>query len=213
MIYGNWLATMDLRTGAPTFGTPEANLATYAVGQLARRLGVPLRLGGQYTASKIADGQAMQESADVMNSAILSGANLLLQAAGWLESGMTAGYEKFVMDLDHCGQIARMMEGLTLDENQLGTEAFRQAGAGENFLAVGHTQRNFETANYISPLVDTGPFEHWAEKGREDIQVRANRHWKEMLAGFEAPAFDPGVDEALTDFVARPKWKMPDEWY
>ena len=139
VVYGNFLTTMNLKSGAPTFGTPESVLSTYAIGQLCRRLGLPLRCGAHYTASKTADGQAMQESADSMNAGLLAGANFVLHAAGWLEGGLTFGYEKFVMDLDRCGMIHRMLEGLTIDDNELATDAFREAGPGVAFLGTAHT--------------------------------------------------------------------------
>lgn len=213
VVYGNFLTTVDLKSGAPTFGTPEANLSALAIGQLCRRLGLPLRCGGHLTASKSADGQAMQESADSMTAGLMAGANYVLHAAGWLEGGLTMGYEKFVMDLDRCGMMQRLLAGLTIDENELGTEAYRQAGPGDNFFGVAHTLKNFETANYRSDLADTSSFEQWEETGRETIEQRANRRWKEMLANYETPAMDPAIDEALQDFIARKKQTVGDEWY
>ena len=213
VVYGNFLTTVNLKSGAPTFGTPEANLSALAIGQLCRRLGLPLRCGGHLTASKAADGQAMQESADSMTAGLMAGANYILHAAGWLEGGLTMGYEKFVMDLDRCGMMQRMLSGLTIDDNQLGTEAYRQAGPGENFFGVAHTLKNFETANYQSDLADTSSFEQWEENGRETIEQRANRRWKEMLARYKTPPMDPAIDEALQDFIACKKQSVGDEWY
>lgn len=213
VVYGNFLTTLDLKSGAPTFGTPEANLSALAIGQLCRRLGLPLRCGGHLTAAKSADGQAMQESADSMTAGLMAGANYVLHAAGWLEGGLTMGYEKFVMDLDHCGMMQRLLDGLTIDDNELGTAAYREAGPGENFFGAAHTLRNFETANYQSELADTSSFEQWEENGRETIEQRANRRWKAMLASYESPAMDPAIDEALLDFIARKKKAVGDEWY
>ena len=213
MVYGNFLTTMNLKTGAPTFGTPEANLSTFAIAQLCRRLGLPLRCGGHLTASKLADGQAMQESADGMMAGILAGSNFVLQAAGWLEGGLTIGYEKFVMDLDHCGMMLRMLGGLAIDDAGLAAEAYREAGPGQAFLGTAHTLAHFETANYLSDLADTASYEQWTEAGSEDLERRANRRWKEMLAEYEAPPLDPAVDEALMDFMARKKAAAPDQWH
>lgn len=212
-VYGNFLTTMDLRTGAPTFGTPEAGLATFAVGQLCRRLGLPLRCGGHYTASKTADGQAMQESADSMLSGLLAGANFVHQSAGWLEGGLTIGYEKFVMDVDHCGMLLRMLGGLGIDENSLAAEAYREAGPGGTFLGTGHTHKNFRTANFASALADSKPYEQWAEEGSSDMQQRANRRWKGILDDFQTPEVDPGIDEALLDFIGQRKDSQPDLWH
>ena len=213
MVYGNFLTTMDLKTGAPTFGTAESTLATYAIGQLARRLGLPLRCGAHYTASKVADGQAMQESADAMSAGILAGTNYVIHAAGWLEGGLVMSYEKFVMDLDRCGMLHRQLGGLTLDENALGFDAYLEAGPGGTHLATAHTLRNFETANHRSGLADTGSYEQWIEDGSNDSQQRANLVWKKMLADYQAPPIDPEVDAQLLAFIEEQKASMPDAWY
>lgn len=212
-IYGNFLTTLNLKTGAPTFGTPEATLSMYAIGQLCRRLGVPLRCGGHLTASKVADAQAMQESADSMHSALMAGGQFIIQAAGWLESGMAASYEKFVMDVDHCGNLQRLLGGLTIDDEQLARDAYREAGLGGTFLGVEHTQRHFKTANYPSALCDDDSFEAWTENGSEDMLRRANKRWKQMLADYQLPEMDPAVDESLRDFVEQKKRAVPDAWH
>jgi trimethylamine--corrinoid protein Co-methyltransferase len=155
----------------------------------------------------------MQESAAGMMAGILAGSNFVLQAAGWLEGGLTIGYEKFVMDLDHCGMMLRMLAGLAIDEDGLAADAYREAGPGEAFLGTAHTLANFETANYLSDLADTASYEQWVEDGRRDLEQRANRRWKEMLADYQAPLLDPAVDEALQDFVARKKSALPDQWH
>ncbi len=213
VVYGSFLTTMDLKTGAPTFGTPESSLACFVISQLCRRLGLPFRCGGHLTASKIADAQSMQESADTMNPAVMAGANFIFQAAGWLEGGLTIGYEKFVMDADRCGMIHRMAQGLSLDNNELAKDAFFEAGIGNNFLGVSHTMKNFETANYRAELLDTGSFEQWTDSGSKDMQQRAYEKWTNMLNDYEAPPIDPGVDEALKEFVLQRKALIPDAWY
>ena len=213
VVYGSFLTTMDLKTGAPTFGTPESSLATMAISQLCRRLGLPFRCGGHLTASKIADAQAMQESTDTMNPAIMAGANFIFQSAGWLEGGLTIGYEKFVMDTDRCGAIARMINGLSLDDEEFAQDAYREAGIGSNFLGVGHTMRNYKTANYRAELADTNSFEQWIENGGKDMQQRAYEHWTKLLREYEAPPIDPAIDEALLEFVKRKKSGMDDAWY
>jgi trimethylamine--corrinoid protein Co-methyltransferase len=213
VVYGSFLTTMDLKSGAPTFGTPESSLATLAISQLSRRLGLPFRCGGHLTASKTADAQAMQESTNAMNPAILAGANFIFQAAGWLESGLSIGYEKFVMDAEQCGAMYRLLRGLVVDDEELALDAYREAGTGTNFLGVGHTMRHYKTANYRADLSDANPYEQWIEEGGKDMQQRALTRWKQMLADYHAPAIDPGVDEALLDFVARKKASVKDAWY
>jgi trimethylamine--corrinoid protein Co-methyltransferase len=213
VVYGGFLTTMDLKTGAPTFGTPESRLAAFAFIQLGRRLGLPTRSGGHLTASKLADAQAMQESADTMTPAIMAGANFILQSAGWLEGGLTIGYEKFVMDADCCGAIQRMVQGLSLDENDLAADAYLEAGVGGNFLGVAHTMRNYRTVNYRAELADTNSFEQWLENGSKDMQQRAYEKWTKMLVAYEAPPIDPAVDQALLEFIAKKKASMEDAWY
>ena len=213
VVYGNFLTTMNLKTGAPTFGTPEANLSTFAIAQLCRRLGLPLRCGGHLTSSKVSDGQAMEEAADSMMAGLLAGSNFIFHAAGWLEGGLTMGYEKFVMDLDHCGMMLRMATGLKIDEASFAQDAYLESGPGGNFLASQHTLENFETANYMSDLSDTTSFEQWSEDGSLDMEKRANQKWKKMLYEYEAPSIDVAVDDALKDFVSKRKSEMTDEWH
>ena len=212
-VYGNFLTTMDLKSGAPTFGTAESSLATYAVGQMARRLGLPFRAGGHYTASKVADAQAMQESVDSIYPAILSGANFIHQAAGWLEGGLVVGYEKFILDVDRLGMLHRMFEGLTIDDNSLATSAYIENSPGENFLGTQHTAENFETANYRADLPDNNSFEQWTEDGSKDSQQRAYEKWNQMLEDYVEPALDKAIDEELLGFMRKKKESMPDEWY
>ena len=213
VVYGSFLTTMDLRSGAPTFGTPEAVLATYAMGQLARRLGLPLRCGGHYTAAKAADGQAMLESADAMGAAVLAGANFVHQSAGWLEGGLVMGYEKFMMDADHLGMLVRLMQGLVVDDDSLAADGFREAGPGTAHLGTAHTLGHFATANFDSALADTSSFEQWTEDGAQDMARRANGRWKQALADYEPPALDPSIDAELQAFMDDRKGSMPDMWY
>ena len=213
VVYGSFLTTMNLKSGAPTFGTPEANLSTFAIAQLCRRIGLPLRCGGHLTASKIADGQAMQESAASMMAGILAGSNFVFHAAGWLEGGLTMSYEKFAMDLDHCGMMVAMAGGMPIDTDSLAAGAYREAGPGEGFLGTAHTLAHFAAANYHSDLADTSSYEQWRDAGRMSAEQRANRRWKDMLADYQAPPLDAAIDEALIDFMARIKAETPDQWH
>ncbi len=213
VVYGNFLTTMNLKSGAPTFGTPEANLSTFAIAQLCRRLGLPLRCGGHLTASKVTDGQAMQESVASMMAGIMAGSNFIFHAAGWLEGGLTMSYEKFAADLDHCGMMLRMLAGLEISDDSLAADAYLEAGPGGNYLGSSHTLDHFETANYLSDLADTNSFEQWEDDGRLDLEQRGQRRWQAMLADYEAPPIDPAIDEALKDFMARKKASMPDQWH
>ncbi len=211
-VFGNFLTSVDLRSGSPTFGTPEPALGSFVAAQLARRVGLPLRCSGGFTSSKIPDAQAMQETVNALNTAVLCGANFVLHAAGWLEGALTIGYEKLVLDADYLGALHTFLAGLDLDENAFAMDAFHEVGPGNHFFGAAHTLANYETAFYESELADTGSFESWFERGQEDAVIRANRKWKAMLNAYEAPALDPAIDQALLDFMARRQASMPDIW-
>jgi trimethylamine--corrinoid protein Co-methyltransferase len=213
VIYGNFLSSMSLRSGSPTFGTPEPAIGSMVVGQLARRLNLPLRCAGSFTTSKLPDGQAMQESVMSMLSAIHCGANFILHAAGFLDGLLSMSYEKFMMDADFCGALHSYVNGVTVDENTLAMRAFQDVTPGGHYLGSAHTMANYTTAFFDSSISDDTPFETWAEAGQSDAATRANKRWKQSLAEYVAPRMDEAVDEALRDFIARTKAAMPDQWY
>jgi trimethylamine--corrinoid protein Co-methyltransferase len=210
VVMGSFASSMSMQSGAPTFGTPEPALVLYVMASLARRLGVPFRSGGSLCGSKIPDAQAAYESAATLQPTVLAGVNFVLHAAGWLEGGLACGYEKFVMDADQCGMMAVFAKGMDLSENGQALDAIRQNGPGQHFLGTAHTLANFETAFYRSEIADNNSFEQWQEDGALDAAQRANKIWKRMLAEYEAPPIDPGIDEALQDFIARRKASFPD---
>ncbi len=210
VIFGSFASSMSMQSGAPTFGTPEPSLVLYTVAALARRLGVPFRSGGHLCASKVPDAQAAYESAATMQATVLAGVNFVLHAAGWLEGGLAVGYEKFVMDADQCGMVARFVQGVDLSENGQALDAIRAGTPGQHFLGNPHTLANFESAFYVSEIADNNSFEQWQEEGAQDAERRASAIWKRMLAEYEAPPIDEAVDEALVEFVARRKAEFPD---
>jgi trimethylamine---corrinoid protein Co-methyltransferase len=210
-ILGNFLSSMSLRSGAPTFGTPEPALAYLAIGQLARRLGVPLRCGGNLCASKVADAQAAYESANSMWPAFFAGANFVLHSAGWLEAGLAMSYEKFVMDVDQLGAFHTLAHGISLDDNGFALQAFREIGPGKHYLGSAHTLANYQSAFYDFELADNNSYEQWSAEGAHDQLHRAHRRWQLLLESYEAPPLDPATDEALRDYVAQRKADMPDE--
>ena len=213
VIFGTFSSSMSMQSGAPTFGTPEPQLVLNVIGSLARRLGVPFRSGGGLCASKLPDAQAAFEAANTLQHAMLAGVNFMLHVAGWLEGGLAMGYEKFVMDADQAQMIQVFLGGIDLSENGQGLDAIREVGPGSHFLGSAHTRANFETAFYRSPVADNNSYEQWESEGGLDCAARANRLWKEMLAGYEAPPIDEGVDEALRDFIAERKASQPDMSY
>lgn len=213
VVFGTFGSSISMQSGAPTFGTPEPSLVLFIAGQLARRLGIPFRSGGGLCASKIADAQAAYESANTLQSAMLGGVNFMLHTAGWLEGGLTMGYEKFIMDADQAGMMQVMMNGVDLSENGQALDAIREVGPGSHFLGCAHTQANFETAFYRSNVADNNSFEQWEIEGSQDSAQRAHGVWKGMLASYEGPALDEAMDAALLDFMERRKAEFPDSSY
>ena len=213
VIYGNFLSSMALRSGSPTFGTPEPAIGSLVVGQMARRVGLPLRCSGAFTSAKVLDGQAMLESAVSMQAAILCGANFILHSAGWLEGGLAMGYEKFVVDADFCGALHRYLAGIDLSDEQFALDGFREVGPGKHFFGAEHTLRHYETAFWDSWVADSTSFEQWRDGGERRVEERAADKVAELLAAYEPPPIDAAVDEALRDFIARRKAEMPDMWH
>ena len=213
VVFGTFGSSISMQSGAPTFGTPEPGLVLFVAAALARRLGVPFRSGGGLCAAKTADAQAAYESANTLQHAMLAGVNFMLHVAGWLEGGLVMGYEKFVMDADQAGMMQVFLQGVDLSENGQAMDAIREVGPGAHFLGCAHTQANFETAFYRSPVADNNSFEQWEADGAMDAERRANALWKGMLERYEPPPIDPGIDEALQEFMARRKAEMPDASY
>ena len=210
VIMGAFVTSIDMNSGAPTFGTPEAAHITYGVGQLARRLNLPYRSGGSFCGSKLPDAQAAYETANSLNMALLAGVNFMLHACGWLEGGLVSSYEKFVMDADQLGALHHLAQGVMMDTNGQAMDALREVGPGGHFLGCEHTQANFKTAFWRSDLFDYKPFETWAEEGARDTQALAGERVSKMLGDYQTPALDEGIHDALNDYVARRKSEMPD---
>lgn len=210
VVLGSFASSLSMQSGAPTFGTPEPALVLYAMAALARRLGVPFRSGGALTASKLADAQAAYESTNTMQPTVLGGVNFVLHAAGWLEGGLTMGYEKFVLDHDQLGMWHAFARGVDLSPNGQAIDALLTNEPGTHFLGHPHTLANFETAFYRSPVADNSSFEQWSLEGGIESARRANPIWKRMLAEYEPPPIDDAVDEELREWIERRKASFPD---
>ncbi|MEY8883225.1 trimethylamine methyltransferase family protein [Donghicola sp. XS_ASV15] len=210
VIFGTFVSSIDMNSGAPTFGTPEASLILYGAGQLARRLGLPFRSGGSLCGSKLPDAQAAYETANTLNAALMGGVNFMLHSCGWLEGGLVSSYEKFVMDADQLGVLHRIAEGVKFDENAQAMDAIREVGPGGHYLGCAHTQANFKDAFWRTNVLDYKPFETWYEEGARDTQTLASIKVKKMLSDYQQPALDPAINEALAAYVAEKKASMPD---
>ncbi len=210
VVFGSFASSMSMQTGAPTFGTPEPALVLFTVAALARRLGVPFRSGGNFTASKTPDAQAAYESAMTMYPALLAGTNFVLHAAGWLEGGLVAGYEKFVLDADQLGAARALLEGVDMSPNGLALDTMIENGPGQHFLGTAHTLANYESAFWTSEAANNDSYEQWKDEGEIDSVTRANTIWKERLAAYEQPPFDDAIDAELQDYIARRKSELTD---
>ncbi len=213
VVFGTFASSVSMQSGAPTFGTPEPTLVMSVCAALARRLKVPFRSGGGLCGSKIPDAQAAYEAANTMSMAALVGVNFMLHTAGWLEGGLSMGYEKFVLDADQAGMLPALLGGVDLSENGQALSALREVGPGKHFLGCQHTQDNFETAFYRSEIADNNSFEQWESEGSKDAWQRADVRCKAMLESYEAPTLDPAIDEALQAFMTTRKESFPDANY
>ncbi|MGC9419482.1 MAG: trimethylamine methyltransferase family protein [Rhodovulum sp.] len=210
MIFGAFVTSIDMNSGAPTFGTPEASQILYGAGQLARRMGLPFRSGGGLCGSKLPDAQAAYETANTLNAALLAGVNFMLHACGWLEGGLVASVEKFVMDADQLGALHKMARGIALDEDAQAMGALQEVGPGGHFLGCAHTRAHFKDAFWRSDLLDYKPFETWDEEGARDTATLASARAQKLLSQYQQPTLDQGLREALEAYVARRKSEMPD---
>ena len=209
-IFGAFVSSIDMNSGAPTFGTPEASMVTYGAGQLARRLNLPFRSSGSFCGSKLPDAQAAYETANSLNMGLMSGVNFMLHSCGWLEGGLVADFEKFVMDADQLGALHAMAQGVPVDTNGQAMDAIREVGPGGHYLGCAHTQANFKTAFWRSDLLDYKPFEQWDEEGARDTRTLATDRVAKLIDSYVQPAMDPAKAEALAAYVARKKESMPD---
>lgn len=210
VIYGAFVTSIDMNSGAPTFGTPEAAQITYGAGQLARRLGLPFRSAGGFCGAKLPDAQAGYESANSLNTGLLSGVNFMLHACGWLEGGLVASFEKFVMDADQLGTLHKMAQGAAFDENAQAMDALREVGPGGHFLGCAHTEANYKDAFWRSELFDCKPFETWAEEGARDTASLASKRFSTLMERYEAPALDSAIESELRTYIERKKASIPD---
>ena len=210
VIFGTFVTSIDMNSGAPTFGTPEASQILFGAGQLARRMNLPFRSGGGLCGSKLPDAQAAYESSNTLNAAMLGGVNFMLHSCGWLEGGLVSSFEKFVMDADQLGSLQKMSLGVSADKNAQAMGAIREVGPSGHYLGCEHTQNNFKSAFWRSDLFDYKPFETWYEEGARDTAKLASERVTRQLADYQQPPLDPEILAALENYVAQKKAESPD---
>ncbi len=201
---GTFSSNEDMKTGAPAFGTPDYMRTTQMTGQMARYYNLPLRASNTCV-SNAPDNQATWESSHSLFAAMTSGVNMVYHAAGWLEGGLCASYEKFVMDCEQLQQLISYMGPVSWEADELALDAMAEVGQGGHFFGIQHTQDRYESAFYSPFLSDWSNFENWRDRGSVWSVDRANKVWKQILEEFEAPPMDEGIREELAEFVARRK--------
>ncbi|HXQ41448.1 MAG TPA: trimethylamine methyltransferase family protein [Candidatus Udaeobacter sp.] len=203
-MYGGFTSNVDMKTGAPAFGTPEYTRAAMAGGQLARRYKIPYRSSNACAANTV-DAQAAYESEMSIWGAVMGHANMVMHGAGWMEGGLVASFEKVILDAEMLQGIGEFMQPLVVDADTLALEAIGEVGPGGHFFGVGHTLARYETAFYAPILSDWRNYESWREAGALTAAQRANAIWKQLLAEYQPPPLDPAKEEALREYVERRK--------
>ena len=204
VMYGGFTSNVDMKTGAPAFGTPEYAKAAQASGQLARRIGVPFR-SSNTTAANAVDAQAAYESMMSLWGCLMGGAHLVIHGAGWMHGGLTASFEKLILDAELLGMMQSYFKPIEVTEESLSLDAIAEAGVGGHFFGTAQTMAQYETAFHPPMLSNWDNYPTWLAKGSEEAPKRANRIWKDLLANYEQPPLDPGILEDLEAFVAKRK--------
>ena len=208
-IYGHYLSTVSMKSGAPMAGTPEISLMNFMIGQMARFYGVPWRTSNTLGGAKTFDAQAGYESATTLMAVMMAGANYIWHSAGWNEAGMHCSTAKFIVDAEQCAMAYRMAEGVNWDDFDAALSAVGDIGPGGHYLGHPHTLEKFQSAFFMPEMFDNNSIEQWAAEGSVEITERALARARELLAAYEEPKLDEGVDEALRDYIARREREIP----
>ena len=208
-IYGHYLATVSMKSGAPMAGTPEISLMNMMIGQMARFYDIPWRTSNTLGGSKTFDAQAGYESASTMMAVLMSGANYIWHSAGWNEAGMHCSMAKFVVDAEQCAMGYRMAQGVNWDDFDAAMQAVRDVGPGGHYLGHPHTLENFQRAFFMPDMFDNNSIEQWQAEGSVEITERALQRVRAMLGEYEEPKLDAGINDELLDYIARREREIP----
>ena len=211
VVFGSFLSNTDMKSGSPSFGTPESAIGLLATGQIARHFGLPFRSGGGLNSSQTPDAQAAYEALMTMLPTFLAGANFVMHAAGWLEGGLVSSYEKFIVDIEILRMLKHEFQPLEVTEESLAFDAHQEVGSGGHFLGAAHTLLHFRDCFYRPLLSSTENFDRWSRNGGKDAVERAGEIYKQTLADYEQPPIDDGVRDKLRDYVARRRIELGDE--
>ncbi|CAN5135090.1 trimethylamine methyltransferase family protein [soil metagenome] len=210
VIFGSFLSNIDMQSGSPTFGTPESGIGLLCTGQIARSFGLPFRSGGALTSSQTPDAQAGYEALMTLLPTFLAGANWVMHSAGWLEGGLVAGFEKFVMDVELVQMLQVEFTPLEIDEGSLAFDAHQEVGHGGHFLGAAHTMERFRTCFYRPMLSSSENYERWTRGGGVDAAGRMTKIYQKTLESYQQPALDEAVRSELEEFVVRRRAELGD---
>jgi trimethylamine---corrinoid protein Co-methyltransferase len=210
VIFGSFLSNIDMQSGSPTFGTPESGIGLLCTGQIARHFGLPFRTGGGLTSSQVPDAQAGYEALMTMMPTFLAGANWVMHSAGWLEGGLVAGYEKFIVDVEILQMLQHEFTPLEIDEASMAFDAHEEVGHGGHFLGAMHTMERFRTCFYRPLLSSSENYERWMRNGGSDTAARAGRIWRERVESYEPPPLDDAIRAELDEYVVRRRTELGD---
>lgn len=210
VIFGSFLSNIDMQSGSPTFGTPESGIGLLCTGQIARHFGLPFRTGGGLTSAQVPDAQAGYEALMTLMPTFLAGTNWVMHSAGWLEGGLVAGFEKFVIDAQIVEMLQHEFTPLEINEGSLGFDAHQEVGHGGHFLGSMHTMERFRTCFYRPFLNSSENYERWMRGGAQDTATRAGVIWRKRLEEYEQPALDDAVRAELEEYVTRRRRELGD---
>jgi trimethylamine--corrinoid protein Co-methyltransferase len=210
VVFGSFLSNIDMQSGSPTFGTPESGIGLLCTGQIARHFGLPFRTGGGLTSSQVPDAQAGYEALMTLLPTFLAGTNWVMHSAGWLEGGLVAGYEKFIVDEELVQMLQHEFTPLEIDEASLAFDAHEEVGHGGHFLGAMHTMERFRTCFYRPFLSSSENYERWMRNGGADTAARAAKLWKGRLEAYEPPPLDEAVRSELEEYVVRRRAELGD---
>jgi trimethylamine---corrinoid protein Co-methyltransferase len=210
VIFGSFLSNIDMQSGSPQFGTPESAVGLLCTGQIARRFGLPVRSGGGLTSSQLPDAQAAYEALMTMLPTFLAGINWVMHTAGWLDGGLVASYEKFVIDVQILEMLQTEFRPLEIDEASLAFDAHEEVGHGGHFLGAAHTMERFRTCFYRPFLSSSDNYERWMRNGARDTAARASEIVAKRLAEYEQPPLDEPIRDELEEYVVRRRAELGD---
>jgi trimethylamine--corrinoid protein Co-methyltransferase len=210
VVFGSFLSNIDMQSGSPTFGTPESGIGLLCTGQIARHFGLPFRTGGGLTSSQVPDAQAGYEALMTLLPTFLAGANWVMHSAGWLEGGLVAGFEKFIIDVELVQMLQHEFTPLEIDEASMAFDAHQEVGHGGHFLGAAHTMERFRTCFYRPFLSSSENYERWMRNGAKDTATRAGEIYKQKLEEYEPPPLDDAVREELEAYVTRRRAELGD---